>query len=92
MALPCSARFRVRYDWSGKVLSKRRLCHRLDEHSRRVVLVSAKPIAGRAWKSLTRDECIETRKLLVHWLALQQLCGSLNAASLHTNLLRVRGH
>jgi hypothetical protein len=30
--------------------------------SRRVVLVSAKPIAGRAWKSLMEDECVETSK------------------------------
>jgi hypothetical protein len=30
--------------------------------SRRVVLVSAKPIAGRAWKSLVEDECVETSK------------------------------
>jgi hypothetical protein len=37
-----------------------------DEHGRRVVLVSAKPIAGRDWKSLTQDECIETCKLLLH--------------------------
>ena len=60
--------------------------------SRRVVLVSAKPIAGRVWKSLRQDVCIKTCKLLLHWLALQQLCGSLSAAGLHTNLLRVRGH
>ena len=63
-----------------------------DEHSRRVVLESAKPIAGRDWKSLTRDECIETRNLLLHWFALQQLCGSLSATSLQSNLLRVQGH
>ena len=61
-----SLRFVCLDDWLGKVLSKRRLCHRDDEHGRRVVLVSAKPVAGRDWKSLTRDECIETRKLLLH--------------------------
>ena len=60
--------------------------------NRRVVLVSAKAVAGRDWKSLTRDECIETRKLLRHWFAWQQLCGSLSATSLQSNLLRVRGH
>ncbi len=48
-------------------------------------LVRQKPVAGRVWKSLTRDEWIETRKLLWHWFASQQLCGSLGVASLHTN-------
>jgi hypothetical protein len=60
--------------------------------SRRVVLVSTKPVAGRIWKSLTWDVCIETHNLLEHWLAWQALCGSLGAASIHINLQQVRGH
>ena len=47
-----------------------------DEQSRRVVLVRKKPVAGRIWKSLKWDVCIETHKLLQHWFAWQILCGT----------------
>ena len=47
-----------------------------DEQSRRVVLVRKKPVAGRIWKSLMWDVCIETHKLLQHWFAWQILCGT----------------
>jgi len=50
-----------------------------------VVLVSAKPIAGRIWKSLTQDECIETCNLCRINVLHRKLRGSLVATNIHIN-------